>query len=339
MSQLAKKVARECSTCGRYHARLWQHVVADLAQIRLQPDGAPFKHVGMDYFCPLNVKRGRSECKRYGIIFTCLSSRGAHLEISHSLETDACINAIRRFMARRGPVKSITSDNGTNIVGVEKELREMVSRLDQSKISNVLSNDGTEWHFNPPAAPHFCGVWERMIRATRKILYSLLKEQGSILNDEILSTVLCELGNILNNRPFTTTLTDPNDMLPLAPNMLINPRRKPLDAHGQLEKSDCYAKRRWRRAQYLVQVFWLRWKMEYLVSLQQGSKWQRTYRNVAIRDIVLIIDATVPSNSWPMGRVETVFEDIKGNVRSCRVRTKSSVFERLITKLCVIVEP
>ena len=49
-----------------------------------------------------------------------MSSRAVHLEIAHSLETDACINAIRRFMARRGPVKSITSDNGTNIVGAER---------------------------------------------------------------------------------------------------------------------------------------------------------------------------------------------------------------------------
>lgn len=147
----------------------------------------------MDNFGPLVVKRGRSEVKRYGVIFTCMSSRGAQLEISHSLETDSCINAIRRFMARRGPVKSIKSDNGTNIVGAEKELREMLAKLDQSKISNFLCNNCIEWHFNPPTDSHFGGVWERMIRTTRKILYSLLKEQTSILDDEILSTVFCEI--------------------------------------------------------------------------------------------------------------------------------------------------
>lgn len=338
VNQLAKKIARECSTCRKYQARPCEQVMADLPQMRLQSDGAPFEHVGMDYFGPLIVKRGRSEVKRYGVIFTCMSSRGAHLEISHSLETDACINAIRRFMARRGPVKSITSDNGTNIVGAEKELREMLSRLDQSKISNFLGNKGIEWYFNPPTASHFGGAWERMIRTTRKILYSLLKEQGSMLDDEMLSTVFCEAENILNNRPLTTTSTDPNDMLPLTPNMLINPRGKPLDAPGQFEKSDIYAKRRWKRAQYLVQVFWSRWKREYLVTLQQRNKWQRPKRNVVVGDIVLIVDATVPRNSWPMGRVEAVFKDRKGDTRSCKVRTKSSVLERPITKLCIIVE-
>eukprot|EP00794_Sanderia_malayensis_P013144 gene13144-14495_t len=84
----------------------------------------------------------------------------------------------------------------------------------------------------------------------------LLKEQSSVLDDETLATVLCEADNILNNRPLTATSTDPNDMLPLTPNMLINPRGRPLDAPGQFEKSDLYAKRRWRRVQYLVHVFW-----------------------------------------------------------------------------------
>ena len=234
VSQLAKKIARECSTCRKYQARPNEQVMADLPRMRLQSDGAPFEHVEMDYFDQLIVKRGRPEVKRYGVIFTCMSSRGAHLEISHSLETDACINAIRRFMARRGPVKSITSDNGTNIVGAEKELREMLSWMDQSKVSNFLGNNGIEWHFNPPTASHFGGEWETMIRTTRKILYSLLKEPGSMLDNEMLSTVFCEAENILNNRPLTTTSNDPNDMLPLTPNMLTNPGGKPLEAPESL---------------------------------------------------------------------------------------------------------
>ena len=214
----------------------------------------------------------------------------------------------------------------------------MLLKLDQSKISSFLCNNDIDWHFNPPAASHFGGVWERMIRTTRKILYSLLKEQGCTIDYEILSTVLCEAENILNNRPLTATSTNPNDMLSLTPNMLINVRGKPLNAPGQFEKSDIYAKRRWKRAQYLVQVFWLRWKKEFLATLQQRNKWQSPKRNVEVGDIVLILDATVPRNSWLMGRVETVFKDMKGNGRSCRVRTNSSILERPITKLCVLVE-
>lgn len=60
----------------------------------------PFTNVGVDYFGPLEVKRGRSLCKRYGVILICLSSRAIHLEVAPCLDTDVCINAIRRFISR-----------------------------------------------------------------------------------------------------------------------------------------------------------------------------------------------------------------------------------------------
>ena len=96
--------------------------MANLLVECLEANLPPFTNVGMDYFGPLMVKRGRAEVKRYGVIFTCLVSRAVHLEVASSLDTDSAINAIRRFTARRGPVKHMRSDNGTNLVGAEKEL-------------------------------------------------------------------------------------------------------------------------------------------------------------------------------------------------------------------------
>ncbi|KAJ8020731.1 hypothetical protein HOLleu_40400 [Holothuria leucospilota] len=117
-NQLANSVARNCVFCRRYQAKPCERVMADLPANRVEAALSPFTHCGMDYFGPLIVRRGRSEVKRYGVIFTCFSSRAVHFEVAHSLETDACINAVRQCLARRGPVKSITSDNGTNLVGI-----------------------------------------------------------------------------------------------------------------------------------------------------------------------------------------------------------------------------
>ena len=118
----------------------------------------------------------------------------------------------------------------------------------------------------------------------------------------------------------------------------LNPRGISLETPGVFQKSDSYPRRRWRHAQYLVDVFWSRWKKEYLSTLQKRTKWQRQRRNVTVRDIVLIVDTAVPRNRWLLGVVEAVFRDNKGNLRVCRVRTKSAVLERPIAKLCVIVE-
>lgn len=111
------------------------------------------------------------------------------------------------------------SDNGTNFTGAERELREALERLDQTKIYNRLRSTNIQWSFNPPEACHQGEIWERMIRSVRKILGALLKEQ--LVNDELLSTLMCEVERILNDRPFTSLSDQPDDSEPLTPSKLL----------------------------------------------------------------------------------------------------------------------
>ena len=161
-----------------------------------------------------------------------------------------------------------------------------------------------------------------------------MKEQVCKADDETLTTLFCEAENILNSRPLTVTSNDPNDLLPLTP----NPKGMTLESPGVFQSSDTYARRHWKHAQYLIDIFWSRWKKEYLTTLQKRNKWQRERRNITTGDIVLIVDVALPRNRWLLGVVAAVFQDNKGNVRVCRNRTRSAVFERPTAKLCVIVE-
>ena len=77
----------------------------------------PFTHYGVDMFGPYTIRERRSDLKRYCALFTCFASRAVHTEVTNALDTDTFIQALRRFIARRGPVRSIRSDNGTNFVG------------------------------------------------------------------------------------------------------------------------------------------------------------------------------------------------------------------------------
>lgn len=89
----------------------------------------------------------------------------------------------------------------------------MIEGWNQAKIHEELLRKGIQWYFNPPAASHHGGAWERMIRSTRKILGSLVKEQT--LDDENLQTLMCEAESIINGRPLTTISDDPKDLEPL----------------------------------------------------------------------------------------------------------------------------
>ncbi|XP_033096691.1 uncharacterized protein LOC117100962 [Anneissia japonica] len=143
-----KGLLKDCVTCRKHHARPVQQLMASLPEERVTADKPPFTFTGLD-FGPIEVKQGRSKVKRYGCIFTCLVTRAVHLEVADSADTDSFINAYRRFVARRGDPKRIFSDNGTNFVAGERELREALAKMNQSLMEETLHTRGCEWIFNP----------------------------------------------------------------------------------------------------------------------------------------------------------------------------------------------
>ena len=173
---LVKRVLKKCITCKRQDARPCEQQMGDLPPDRVTPGGPAFVSVGVDYFGPIAVKRGRGREKRYGCLFTCLSSRAVHIEVVESLDTDSFINCLQRFIARRGLPELIHSDNGRNFVGAERELRQGLQAWEQERIEGDLSEKGVRWIFNTPTASHMGGVWERQIRSVRWILSRLVQE-------------------------------------------------------------------------------------------------------------------------------------------------------------------
>ncbi|XP_054752108.2 uncharacterized protein LOC129257739 [Lytechinus pictus] len=329
-----RKVIGKCFDCRKRNAPRLQQMMSELPAERVTPEKPPFTYVGVDYFGPLYVKQGRSQVKRYGCIFTCLTIRAVHIEIARSLDTDAFINALRRFISRRGTPEKIFSDNGTNFRGAEKELRENLEKVNQREVENILHQKGIEWSFNPPTASHMGGVWERMIRSTRKILKGLLNEQ--VVSDEVLSTAMAEVEAILNARPLTQLSMDAHDQEPLTPNHLLLMKRSPNLPPGLFGKEDSYGRRRWRQSQYLASVFWKRWCREYLPLLQERQKWTKPHRNLEKDDLVLVVDETLPRGQWSLGRVVDVFPGRDGRVRQVEVRVGHKYFRRPVVKLCLL---
>ncbi|XP_071948920.1 uncharacterized protein [Antedon mediterranea] len=332
---MIKGISRKCVQCRRRNAPTAHQKMADLPAERVTPAHPPFTFVGIDCFGPFKVKNARSVLKRYGVIFTCLSIRAVHLEVASSLDTNSFLNAYRRFVARRGVPKHIRSDNGGNFIMGQKELRSAINDWNQGQIHQYLSQNHVEWKFNPPAASHQGGVWERCIRTVRKVLSSLMEEQT--INDETLQTLFCEVETIVNGRPITKVSDDPKDNEALTPNHLLLLRAGPSLPPGRFVADDCYVRRRWRQTQYLADVFWRRWLREYLPALQERQKWCKKQQNVANGDIVLVHDPSVPRCSWPLARViEVLQNDSDGMVRSVRLKTSVGTLVRPITKIILL---
>ena len=190
--------------------------MASLPKFRFEVDQPPLTSTGVDCFGPFYVKRGRSQEKRYGCLFTCMTMRAIRIEKLHSMESDSFLTALFRFIAKRGVPKRIRSDNGTNFNGGNKELRASIEEWNRDpKVKKELLLKHIQWEFNPPAASHMGGIWERQIRTVRKVLNAILRNQ--VLDDERLDTLFCEVEAIVNDRPLTPVSDDLKDPAPLRP--------------------------------------------------------------------------------------------------------------------------
>ena len=97
--------------------------------------------------------------------------------------------------------------------------------MDQAKISDTLSQGRIQWFFNPSSAPHFEGVWERLVKSTKKALKISLN--GQLVNDETLLTLMAEIESLLNSRPLTHVSVDPQDLEAITPNHFLIGRNSP----------------------------------------------------------------------------------------------------------------
>ena len=169
LSSMVRSIVRRCVACCKAQGRPLCPRMADLPTARIEAVGRPFVHCGLDVFGPFYVQERRSVLKRYGVVFSCLTSRAVHFEVIFSLTTDSFINSFRRFQARRGNSFEIYCDNGTNFVGACRELEAGMREVNKVAVLDRMAEEGIRWHFRPPHASHWGGVWEREIRTARKV--------------------------------------------------------------------------------------------------------------------------------------------------------------------------
>nr|XP_022300905.1 uncharacterized protein LOC111109110 [Crassostrea virginica] len=271
---------------------------------------------------PPDVREEIAMNKRKAILFTCLVSRGIHIELVEELSTSSFINALRRFVSIRGPVRQFRSDRGTNFIGAVNELQMVHQFVEKPLVQKFLHEGESTWLFNPPHASHFGGVWESMIGITRRILDGILLRTGmKSLTHETLSTFMAEVCAIVNSRPLTPLSENPSEYA-LTPAMILTHKTGPLpNSIPTIDPKELY-KSQWRFVQNLASEFWRKWKDEYLSTLQIGRKWTSEEPSLKEGDIADIHPGTIgplraslhTDRSFFLRRIalDFDFEDVKG---------------------------
>ncbi|XP_055585018.1 uncharacterized protein LOC129737879 [Uranotaenia lowii] len=336
-----RQIVHNCKQCFRSKPSPIQQFMGELPLARVTRS-RPFSKTGVDYFGPVYVRLAprRPAIKAYVAVFICLCTKAVHLELVSDLSTDRFLQALRRFTGRRGHCSDIYSDNRTNFVGARNFLRELLNllrnRQHQEKVSKECATNHIQWHFIPPAAPHFGGLWEAAVRSAKKHLLKVLGENAVTFED--MTTILVQVENCLNSRPITALSDDPNNLQPLTPgHFLIG------EAFQQLPERD-YSEipmNRLNQSQVLqkkLQHFWDRWSVEYLTQLQGRYKRWKSPVKISVGRLVIIKDDNLPPCRWKMGRVEKLHPGSDGVVRVVTLKTATGPSTRPIEKLCILPE-
>ncbi|UYV73851.1 hypothetical protein LAZ67_11001138, partial [Cordylochernes scorpioides] len=326
-----KRCIRECVTCCRYNRVTQGQLMSDLPKERLTP-GKPFSISGVDYAGPVNLRlskgRGRKTEKGYICLFVCFVTRAVHLELVTDASTPTFMSAFKRFVARRGHCTRLYSDQGTNFVGAARQLRSRfyLAQNQLKELAAVLANDGTEWKFNPPGAPHFGGLWEARVKALKYHMRRIIG--NNLLTYEELLTVLVQIESCLNSRPLYPMSNDPNDQRVLTPAHFLLTEPSSCVPEDDLLLVKNHLLTRWQLVQRVLQHLWKRWSKDYLNNLQQRNKWKTISPNVDIDTLVLIKEERMPPARWLMGRVVETHPGKDGLVRVVSVRTSVGVLRR-----------
>lgn len=335
-----RQITRSCVRCFRTNPTGTKQLMGNLPRSRVVPS-PPFAVTGVDYAGPLWIREGTRRprfIKAYVAVYVCMCTKAVHLEAVSSLTTDAFIASLKRLIGRRGLIQQLHSDNATNFRGANHELHEIYRQFrDQpacSQIRQFCQQREIDWHFIPPDAPEFGGLWEAAVKSTKNHLKRIVGTAK--LTFEELATVLIEIEAVLNSRPLFTVSTDSSDPQVITPAHFLIGRPLIALAEPSLENIKATRLDRWQHLQLIREHFWRVWTREYLNSLQPRKKNLRTTPNIRPGMIVVLQDRNQPPLSWKLGKITTVYPGDDGLVRTVDVFSDGSTYRRPITKISVL---
>ena len=265
--QVVKRILHRCVVCRRHQGKpLTPPTPPPLPCYRVSAEFC-FQCTGVDFAGPLFVKpiylNDQRLHKAYICLLTCATSRAIHLELVPDLTGPAFIRAVRRFIARRGYLGLLISDNATNFTS--------------TVVKSFLLLNNIKQKFILPASPWWGGFYERLVRSVKLVLRKVIGKAR--LTYEEMETSLIEIEAAINTRPITY-LYDDDIVEPLAPSHLMLSRNLLLWNNSKGLPSAVDLGNRARHIQKSISAFWVKFRNSYLSELREHHMYQNRKNKV-----------------------------------------------------------
>ena len=339
---LVKKLIHECRICRRHEGPHYQvPPPPPLPEYRVSRQ-SPFESTGVDFAGPLYVRYlGKNETSKVWLcLFTCAVIRAVHLDLVPDMSATSFVRCLKRFVARKGIPRRFISDNAQTFKCTEKMLKSMVK---QREVHQYLMTNKILWIFNVERAPWWGGLFERMVKSTKRCLRKVIG-RSKLYYDELL-TILVDVEGVINSRPLTYMAADDLDE-PLTPSHFLYGRRILTlpDGLTEDEDSDEFSlsqpsefNRRLKHLNLTLNKFWQRWRSEYLIELRNSHRYHGGRTDAtppSVEDVVMIHEDDKPRGLWRLGRITKLIIGKDGHVRGAVLRVSGDrTLQRPIQKL------
>ncbi|XP_055527371.1 uncharacterized protein LOC129719986 [Wyeomyia smithii] len=213
-------------------------------------------------------------------------------------------------------------------------LNNLKTKRHHQTVALECADEGMQWKFIPPGAPHFGGLWDAAVRSAKTHLLEVLG--NSTVSYEDMTTLLTQVESCLNSRPLTQMSDDPEDLQPLTPgHFLVGSALQSLPS-ADYTNTNYGRLNMWEAAQKRLQDFWRGWRTEYLNQLQGRGKWWNPPVEITQGSLVVIRDDNLPPTRWRMARIVETHPGRDGVVRVVTLRTANGTVNRPVDKICIL---
>ena len=154
-------------------------------------------------------------------LFTCIVTRGLHLEIVSDMSAEKFLLALRRFVSRRGKPEEIILDNASQFKVTKRVVDSAWDNVTHDEeVYNYVSMDGIRWKFITELSPWQGGFYERLVAMVKSCIR---KSIGKVmLSKEQLHTFMTETEAVINSTPLVYVHDDVNSWNAITPGHFMN---------------------------------------------------------------------------------------------------------------------
>ncbi|EGT52329.1 hypothetical protein CAEBREN_32802 [Caenorhabditis brenneri] len=338
---IAGRLVSSCVPCKKVIGLPFPYPDSRILPSRRTEPSTPFSHCGLDYMGPIPyTKDDGSIGKSYVLVYTCLVTRGARLELVPDGSTERYIESLGIIFSRSGFPQSLYSDNARTFQLGEKIINEDVICGEVSEsLTSYLASHQIDFVYITPLAPWQGGVYERVVKLVKNQLQKVLGD--NTLDFHSLRRVLAGAEAMVNSRPLVAHPKRLNDMVAVRPIDFLLPGSM-IDVPVNSKKFDptrSTTEQRTRdhleRFEEVLEELWKHWSLGYLLDLREVKHKNRKCTSLRPKkgQVVLINTNLLRRQKWPLGVIVKTCKSRAGEIRSVIVKCKGKLYKRTVCQL------